>query len=95
MSEKIKKEFNQLKGLNNSEMQRLLRHVDPEMLAMSLTDADEGLKQKVFANMSGRAVNVLKINIDENKNTPEAAIIKSKENILSIYKKLLKDGEIS
>ena len=95
MSEKIRIEFNQLKGLKNRAMQRLLREVDSEILALSLTDADEGIKQKVFVNMSGRAFNLLKNDIDTIVNAPEAAIIKSKEKVLVVYKKLLKEGEIT
>lgn len=95
MSEMIKKEFKQLKGLKNRAMQRLLRQVDSEILAMSLADGDEEVKQKVFVNMSNRALNLLKNDIKEKINTPEAAIIKSKEKILAIYNRLLKDGEIT
>ncbi|MBN1696971.1 MAG: hypothetical protein JW881_05630 [Spirochaetales bacterium] len=94
MSGTIKEEFDRLKGLKNRAMQRLLRQVDSQILAMALLDADEGVKQKVFVNMSGRACTLLKSDITALTDTPEMAVTASKEKILGVYKRLVKAGEI-
>lgn len=95
MSEKINKAFYDLKGLKNRAMQRLLRQIDSRILAMALTNAEEGIRQKVFLNMSSRAVRLLKNDIATGDTVSESAVLKSREKILDILKKLSDEGEIS
>lgn len=94
MSKEIIKAFNQLKGLENRAMQSLLRQVDSRILAMALYDADEEIKQKVFVNMSQRALALIMDDIDGLANASKEAVIKSKGKIIEVYQKLLQDGEI-
>ena len=95
MSDKIKQEFNRLKGLKNRAMQKLLRRVDYEILALALVDSEEGVKEKVFVNMSRRAGEILKSVIQTKMNAADSAVIRSRENILSIYKKMVKESKIT
>jgi len=95
MSDKIRNEFNQLKGLKNRAMQKLLRRVDYEILALALVHSEEAMKEKVFVNMSQRATEILKSVIKARMNAADTVIIRSKENILSIYKKIVKDGKVA
>ncbi|MDY6821180.1 MAG: flagellar motor switch protein FliG [Deferribacterota bacterium] len=52
--------FDDIKKLDNSAIQEILKRVDRKVLTIALKGADEELSQRIFRNMSSRAVQILK-----------------------------------
>jgi hypothetical protein len=88
--------FSRLHLLENRAIQRLLRETDSYVLANAMLGADEGLKQKIFLNMSRRASILLQEDITAISPTMhQAAIVQMRKMVLNIYDKLVKQGEIA
>ena len=94
MDKTVTQEFNELKGLPNRATQRLLREIDAGPLARALLGADQGTRDKVFANMSARAVSLIKDEMSGLEGLDQAAIEAAMSKMLSIQKKLVSRGEI-
>jgi hypothetical protein len=95
-SSAIDRRFSELQYLDNRAVQRLLREVDSSMLAAAMRGADEGLRQKIFTNMSRYAGLLLQEDIDSlAARAHPAAVHQMRGMILNIQDALLKKGEIS
>lgn len=87
--------FEDIINIQDKDLQKILRQVDRKDLAISLKIADEKLKDKIFANMSDRASELLKEEIQY------MGMIKLKEvesvqaKIVDVVKNLEESGEIS
>jgi flagellar motor switch protein FliG len=75
-------------------LQKILREVDSNVLSIALKDANEELKEKVFNNMSKRAVQMLKDDMDCLKNIDVNNINEAQEKIMDIIRHLKDCGEI-
>lgn len=66
-----------VKTMSNEEIMQWLRKVDSLNLAIALLKADEKVKERIFENMSERAVNMLKSDIQnlESKDAKELIIL--------------------
>lgn len=87
--------FEDIINIQDKDIQKILRQVDRKDLAISLKIADEKLKEKIFANMSERASELLKEELQY------MGMIKLKEvesvqaKIVDVVKELEEKGEIS
>lgn len=87
--------FDDIINIQDKDIQKILRQVDRKDLAIALKIADEKLKDKIFTNMSERASELLKEEIQY------LGMIKLKEveliqaKIVAVVKSLEESGEIS
>ena len=83
------KTFNDLSQLDNRLTQKLLREIDNVDLCYALKGADSKLKDKIFFNMSERAVALLKEDMNNIDILKDEDIKEAQNRILSIYDKLV------
>lgn len=94
MNKQIVEEFNELKDLPNRSMQRVLRELDASEVARALPGADNATREKVFANMSKRARQLIEEIVEglgePDEHQTEAAMAK----VVSIFRKLVEKGDV-
>jgi flagellar motor switch protein FliG len=86
--------FDNLRQLDDQSMQRLLREVDSKDLAIALRTANDDLKEQIFRNLSSRAVEMLKEEIEMGKPVRQLQIVESQQKVVSIARRLDEAGEI-
>jgi flagellar motor switch protein FliG len=86
--------FEDLLYVDDRGIQRLLREVDKKDLALSLKVADEKLKQKIYANMSERARDLLKEELQYMGPVRLKEVEAAQTRIVEIVKQLEDQGEI-
>lgn len=86
--------FENLLGLDDRAIQTILREVQPDQLVMALKGASSELKEKVFKNMSQRAAETLKEDL-ENKGPVRLSDVEAEQKeILKTVRRLADDGQI-
>lgn len=83
-----------LEKINDRSLQRLLRDLDYEMVAIVLNELNKKTQEKVLNNMSPRLAVMIIENIKNLKRTSSADIIEAQKSMLEIIKLLVKEGEI-
>ncbi len=86
--------FEDLMFVDDKGIQRILREVDKKDLAMSLKIADEKLKEKIFANMSERARDLLQEELQYMGPVRLKEVETAQTRIVEIVKQLEDAGEI-
>lgn len=86
--------FEDIIQIDDRGIQRLLREVDKKDLALSLKVADEGLKEKIFKNMSERAQEMLKEELQYLGPVRLKDVEAAQTRIVEIVKQLEEAGEI-
>lgn len=86
--------FEDIAQIDDRGIQRLLREVDKKDLALSLKVADEGLKEKIFKNMSERAQEMLKEELQYLGPVRLKDVEAAQTRIVEIVKQLEESGEI-
>jgi len=86
--------FDDLVELDDRSMQMVLKEVGTDELALALKTAAEGLKTKIFKNMSQRAVEILKDEIATKGPVKVSDVEKSQQKIVGIARKLEGEGKI-
>lgn len=86
--------FEDLAGIDDSAMQRLLRELDNEKLILALKGSDDEMKAKIFKNMSERASELLKDDLEARGPVKLSEVESSQKEILSIARRLADEGEI-
>ncbi len=86
--------FDNLKEVDNKGIQALLREVSSETLVLALKGADDEMKNKVFANMSKRAAEMLKDDLSSRGPVKISDVEKSQKEILTTARRLAEMGEI-
>ena len=97
LSEQIKNlmfVFEDLVGLDDRALQRLLRDVDSRELALALKSASNEVRNKIMGVMSQRAVMALKEEIEMMGPSRKTDIEKAQTNIVGMVRKLEDSGEI-
>jgi len=97
LTENLKKQifsFDDIVLLNDKYIQKILREVDSQEFAKSLKSAGTDLKDRIFNNMSRRAVSILKKEIVSMKRLSETDIRKAQRKIVSVVRHLNVTGEI-
>src|SRR5687767_4442413 len=86
--------FDDLKKVDDRGMQELLRQVPADKLLIALKGADEDLKTKVFKNMSQRAAEMLKGDLEAKGPVRLADVEAAQKEILLAARKLADEGTI-
>jgi flagellar motor switch protein FliG len=87
--------FDDLINIQDKDLQKILREVDRKELVLSLKIADEKLKEKIYSNMSERAANLLKEELQYMGMVKLKEVEAAQANIIATVKRLEEDGEIS
>ena len=87
--------FEDLEFVDDRGMQELLREVSKEDLMIALRAADEVLKDKFFKNMSSRAADALKDDMEAKGPAKLSDVEASQRTILKIAQKLAAEGRIA
>ena len=87
--------FENLGELDDRSVQALLREVSSESLLLALKGADEGLKEKFFKNMSKRASEMLRDDMEAKGPVRLSEVEAAQKEILAIARRLADAGDIS
>jgi flagellar motor switch protein FliG len=87
--------FDDLIDLDERSMQELLRQVPGDQLLLALKGADEPLKEKIFKNMSQRAAEMLKDDLEAKGPVRVADVEAAQKTILQTARKLAAAGTIA
>jgi flagellar motor switch protein FliG len=86
--------FEDLTSLDERSMQTLLREVQTSQLLLALRGVSESLKEKVFTNMSRRAAEMLRDDLEASPPAKLSEVELAQKEILTIVKRLSEAGEI-
>ncbi|BCX88162.1 flagellar motor switch protein FliG [Methylomarinovum tepidoasis] len=87
--------FDDLAKLDDRSIQTLLRDVSTDTLLLALRGADEALKEKIFANMSRRAAEMLRDDLEAAPPAKLSEVEAAQKEILQIARRLADAGEIA
>ncbi len=86
--------FDDLRGLDDRGMQRLIREISVDVLVVALKGVDDNLQEKFFGNMSSRAADMLREDLETKGPVKLAEVEAAQKDILSTAKQLADDGEL-
>jgi len=86
--------FADLINVDDRGIQTLLREVSTDQLLVALRGVNEGLKEKIFGNMSKRAAEMLRDDLEAAPPTKLSEVELAQKDILTIAKKLSESGEM-
>ena len=87
--------FDDINSLGNKEIQTLLKNVDNSQWAMALKGANPELKEKILANMSKRAGDMLREEMEYLGPVKLSAVEQMQQQIVDVVRRLEDAGEIS
>ena len=87
--------FDDLMNVADRDIQTILREISSESLVLSLKAADEVLKEKVTKNMSKRAAEMLRDDLEAKGPVRLSEVEGAQKEILSVARKLADAGDIS
>ena len=87
--------FDDHKDVDAGGIQALLREVSSEVLVLALKAADEELKAKIFGNMSKRAGELLKEDLEAKGPVRVSDVENAQREILAVARRMSDAGEIS
>ena len=86
--------FDDLVSLGDREVQQILRSVDSKDLAIALKGADAAVQDKILGNLSSRASDTLREEIELLGRVRMAAVEESRATILRVVRDLEEQGQI-
>ncbi len=86
--------FDDLDKIDDRGIQLILKELSTEDLSMALKTASNVLKEKIFKNMSQRAVQILKEEMETRGPVKVSDVEASQQNIVRIARKLDEEGKI-
>jgi flagellar motor switch protein FliG len=86
--------FDNLNDLDDRAIQLLLREIQSESLIVALKGADQGLRDKIFKNMSGRAAETLKEDLESKGPVRVSEVEAEQREILKVVRRLADEGQI-
>ncbi len=86
--------FENLNDLDDRGIQLLLREVQSESLIVALKGADQALREKIFKNMSGRASEMLKEDLEAKGPVRLSEVEAEQREILKIVRRLADEGQL-
>ena len=98
ISEKIQDQmfvFENLNEMDGRSVQGLLRDISTDVLLIALKGGTERVKEKIFENMSKRAADLLRDDLDAQGPVKVSEVEAAQKEILAIARKLAEAGEIS
>ncbi len=87
--------FDDLAGLDDRSMQALLREVPSPRLIIALKGAEPGIREKIFANMSKRAADMLRDDLEVSGPVRVSEVDAAQKEILGIARRLAEAGQIT
>lgn len=87
--------FEDLVNIDDRDMQQLLRNAQGEPLLLALKGSNDDLKDKIFRNMSERAAQLLKDDLEAKGPVKVSEVESAQKEILSIARRMADDGEIN
>jgi flagellar motor switch protein FliG len=87
--------FENLNGVDDRSMQTILREVSTDSLLLAMKAADDDLKEKIYNNMSKRAAEMLRDDLEAKGPVKLSEVETAQKEILSIARRLADEGQIS
>ncbi|MCX6151024.1 MAG: flagellar motor switch protein FliG [Ignavibacteriales bacterium] len=87
--------FDDLIHISNKDIQRIMKEVDRKDLALALKVADDKVKEKIFSNMSERAADLLKEELQYMGPVKLKEVEGAQAKVVDVIKALEEQGEIS
>ncbi len=87
--------FDNLVDVDDRGIQTLLREVSTDNLVLALKGADEDIKEKIFKNMSTRAAEMLRDDLEAKGPVRVSEVEAAQKEILAIARRLADEGQIS
>ncbi|RMD78243.1 MAG: flagellar motor switch protein FliG [Gammaproteobacteria bacterium] len=87
--------FDNLAELDDRSMQALLREVSSDSLVLALKGADDAVKEKVFRNMSKRAAEMLREDLEARGPVKLSDVEAAQKEILAVARRMAEAGEIN
>jgi len=87
--------FENLIEVDDRGIQALLREISSETLIIALKGSDEAIKEKIFKNMSRRAGEMLKDDLEARGPVKLSDVEGAQKEILSVARRMAESGEIS
>lgn len=86
--------FEDLASMSASAMQTVLREIPTGQLLLALRGTSEGLKEKIYGNMSRRAADILRDDLEASPPAKLSEVEWAQKDILSIVRQLADSGTI-
>lgn len=86
--------FEDIVVLNNDDLQRVLREINLATLGEALRDLSNDLREKVYSKISEGASSMIRQEIELGRPMPQKKIEDAQRQIISVVKKLEKEGQI-
>ena len=86
--------FEDIVGLDRLDVQKVLRDVENNMLVLALKGTTEDIRQFIFGNLSTRAVENIKEEIQFMGPTRLSAIEEAQQHVVAVIRRLDETGEI-
>jgi len=86
--------FDDLVKVDERGIQMILKETSTEELCLALKTASEALKEKIYKNMSQRAVEILKEEMQTRGPVKLSDVEKSQQNVVKVARKLEAEGKI-
>ena len=86
--------FDNLKDVDDRGIQALLREISSELLILALKGADDELQEKIFGNMSKRAAELLRDDLEAKGPVRLSDVETAQKEILATARKMAEAGEI-
>jgi len=86
--------FEDVTALDNASIQRIIREVDQKDLALALKGSSDEVKERIFRNVSKRAAEMLKEDVDFMGPVRLREVEEAQQRIVSVVRKLDETGEI-
>ena len=87
--------FENLLEVDDRGMQTILREVQSEQLIIALKGADDAVKEKIFKNMSSRAADVMREDLEAKGPVRLQEVEDAQKEILTVVKRLEEAGDIT
>ncbi|MBU4395346.1 MAG: flagellar motor switch protein FliG, partial [Proteobacteria bacterium] len=97
MAEEIRKRmftFENLVALDGRSLQMILREVSNDSLTLALKTASEEMKEKIFANMSSRAADMIRDDLEAMGPVRLSEVETMQQTIVKIAMKLQEEGKL-
>jgi hypothetical protein len=97
LAEKLRSElflFSDIINLTDTEVQKIIDHLDNDTLAMSLKEADQNIYDKFVSNMSKGAQTAVQQTMDLMGTQPDKKIYEAQNKIVSVVRQLINENII-
>ena len=86
--------FDNLADVDDRGIQALLREISTDTLVLALKGSDEAIKEKIFNNMSKRAAELMKDDLEAMGPVKVSEVENSQKEILTVARRMADAGEI-